>query len=1019
MHRSIRYSVLTILVVLCLGVALSGTVLKLPAFSRGAAMQDQPAALAANAADDPEREIVRGPSEDREAIVQTDRSVYAPGELIIVTGSGWDPGETVTLLLHGGPTIHLDRKVSVVADAFGNIFDNQFRQEGPEGGATFYLTATGKSSGLSTQAAFGNPSANLDQWANLPGQLSWVNGNLGASKAKYFEGDSIPYRLTFGSLSLASHTVIIEWDTTKSSKHALDYITTFNRTPALPGGSLPDPCAGVSGCGGTPTTFAIPADPQVTGAGVTPVAGSVFTLYGGTITSLSSYSYPTGTGFVGDKSARISITFTASQANPVLAWGGHISTRVDWGAANSCVTISGSPFHTRLIDLDGSGGNQDRSLSSDATIFPGKITIIKDAVPNDSQSFGFTATGGLSPTTFSLVDNGPGSTSTQVYSGISNFTTYTIGETAVSHWTLSFTNPACTVASPNGGSQSANATTGVLSISLKEGEEYTCTFTNTHNVNTPTIATTLSKSSANIGDSVHDSSTLTGATSDAGGTVTYTVYTNSTCTVGAQSAGTKTVTNHIVPDSDGVQFNSAGDFYWQAAYSGDGNNGPATSTCTEEHLVVGKNSPTIATTLSKSSANVGDSVHDSSALTGATSNAGGTVTYTVYSNTGCSLNPQDAGTKTVANGVVPDSNAITFSSAGDFYWQAAYSGDSNNNPATSTCTSEHLVVGKNSPTIATTLSKSSANIGDSVHDSSALTGATSNAGGTVTYAVYTNSSCSAGAQGAGTKTVTNGVVPDSNAITFNSAGDFYWQAAYSGDSNNNPATSTCTEEHLVVGKNSPSIATTLSKSLANIGDSVHDSSALTGATSDAGGTVTYTVYTNSSCSTGAQSAGAKTVTNGVVPDSSAITFNSAGDFYWQAVYSGDGNNNPATSTCTEEHLVVGKNSPLNSTAQSLLPNDSFTLTGATSSAGGTITFNLYSPSDDTCAGTPAFMQDLSVIGNDTYKTTNGSGCPTPGPTCVLATDEGTWRWKVVYSGDANNNGSTSDCGVESFTIKNQ
>ncbi len=90
---------------------------------------------------------------------------------------------------------------------------------------------------------------------------------------------------------------------------------------------------------------------------------------------------------------------------------------------------------------------------------------------------------------------------------------------------------------------------------------------------------------------------------------------------------------------------------------------------------------------------------------------------------------------------------------------------------------------------------------------------------------------------------------------------------------------------------------------------------------------------------------------------------------------------------------------MNSTAQSLLPNDSFTLTGATSSAGGTITFNLYSPSDDTCAGTPAFMQDLSVIGNDTYKTTNGSGCPTPGPTCVLATDEGTWRWKVVYSGE--------------------
>ena len=56
-------------------------------------------------------------------------------------------------------------------------------------------------------AAFGaNPSANLDQCANgaAPSPSNdgcdvtaadWVNGNLGASKANYFEGDSIPYRL--------------------------------------------------------------------------------------------------------------------------------------------------------------------------------------------------------------------------------------------------------------------------------------------------------------------------------------------------------------------------------------------------------------------------------------------------------------------------------------------------------------------------------------------------------------------------------------------------------------------------------------------------------------------------------------------------------------------------------------------------------------------------------------------------------------------------------------------------------
>src|SRR5262249_22292193 len=41
-----------------------------------------------------------------------------------------------------------------------------------------------------------------------------------------------------------------------------------------------------------------------------------------------------------------------------------------------------------------------------------------------------------------------------------------------------------------------------------------------------------------------------------------------------------------VPDSNGVTFNNAGTYYWQASYSGDANNGSAKSTCTEEQLTV-------------------------------------------------------------------------------------------------------------------------------------------------------------------------------------------------------------------------------------------------------------------------------------------------------------------------------------------------------------------------------------------------------------------------------------------------
>jgi hypothetical protein len=419
--------------------------------------------------------------------------------------------------------------------------------------------------------------------------------------------------------------------------------------------------------------------------------------------------------------------------------------------------------------------------------------------------------------------------------------------------------------------------------------------------------------------------------------------------------------------------------------------------------------PAISTTLSASSVNIGDPVHDSATLTGATADAGGTVTYAVYTDNACTLNARGAGTVTVTNGNVPDSNALTFDHAGTFYWQAVYSGDANNNGATSPCTSEQLVVNPNNPNISTTLSASTVNIGDPVHDSATLTGATSGAGGTVTYTVYTDSTCTQSPRGAGTVTVTNGNVPDSNALTFDHAGTFYWQAVYSGDGDNNGATSPCTSEQLVVNPNNPKISTTLSASTVNIGDPVHDSATLTGATANAGGTVTYTVYSDNTCTQSPRNAGTVTVTNGTVPDSGTLTFDHAGTFFWQAVYSGDADNTSATSPCTSEQLVVNPNNPSIVTAQHLIPNDDATISGTTQNAGGTITFNLYSPGNATCTGPADLTQTVPVSGSGTYSTTN---------TTFVASAEGTWRWQVIYSGDADNVGAASACGVERFTIAN-
>jgi hypothetical protein len=252
-----------------------------------------------------------------------------------------------------------------------------------------------------------------------------------------------------------------------------------------------------------------------------------------------------------------------------------------------------------------------------------------------------------------------------------------------------------------------------------------------------------------------------------------------------------------------MTLNRVGFFYWRAAYSGDSNNNGISSPCTalsNEQLTVIKASPSIATTLSTSSIAMGLTAYDTSTFTGLVNSDGtGTVTYSYFTNNTCtSASPVAAGTVTVpTSGVVPVSNTMTFASAGLFYWQAVYSGDSNNNGISSLCTSgtnELLTVNKASPTIATTLSASSIAMGLTAHDSSTFTGLVNSLGaGTVTYSYYTNNTCtSASPVAAGTVTVpTSGVVPISNTMTFASAGLFYWQAVYSGDSNNNGISSTC------------------------------------------------------------------------------------------------------------------------------------------------------------------------------------------------------------------------------------
>src|SRR5262249_50661762 len=150
------------------------------------------------------------------------------------------------------------------------------------------------------------------------------------------------------------------------------------------------------------------------------------------------------------------------------------------------------------------------------------------------------------------------------------------------------------------------------------------------------------------------------------------------------------------------------------------------------------------------------------------------------------------------------------------------------------------------------------------------------------------------------------------------------------------------------------LSLTVSPSPATVGGTASGTATIAGATTAAGGSVTYTVFSESTCATqltATNNPSTLTVTNGVVPASAAIAMNAAGTVYWQAVSSGDGNNNGGASPCVA--LPVAKLSPTISLSVSATKNPmragatangTASLSGATSTAGGSVTYAVYTDS---------------------------------------------------------------------------
>ena len=213
--------------------------------------------------------------------------------------------------------------------------------------------------------------------------------------------------------------------------------------------------------------------------------------------------------------------------------------------------------------------------------------------------------------------------------------------------------------------------------------------------------------------------------------------------------------------------------------------------------------------------------------------------------------------------------------------------------------------------------------GTNVTDAATLTGANAaTATGTVTYNVYSDSTCTSLVSGGSPENITTpGTLPGSQPVSLTTPGTYYWQAVYSGDSTNNGSISTCAptgsgNEVETVTAAGPT-PTTLTSSLSGGGQSgaqitvpagtaVTDSATVAGANAaTASGTVTYSVYSDSSCTNAVSTGSPKTITNpGTLPSSEPVTLTSPGTYYWQVSYSGDTLNDGSVSSCGAEKQTV-------------------------------------------------------------------------------------------------------------------
>jgi hypothetical protein len=374
-----------------------------------------------------------------------------------------------------------------------------------------------------------------------------------------------------------------------------------------------------------------------------------------------------------------------------------------------------------------------------------------------------------------------------------------------------------------------------------------------------------------------------------------------------------------------------------------------------------------------------------------------------------------------ANGTYTTTTGYAAIAAGTYEWMASFSGDGNNTATATTCGNEPVTITAQ-PTITSTAMPTGGPLGTQLQDSATMSGTSNLLGtGTITFKLYGAGNTTCTGTPVDTETVTkiasNGPFGTTSGYVANIAGTYQWVASFGGDGNNTATATTCGNEPVVVAKATPTVTTQAAPTAGTVGVKITagDTATLSGGASPSG-TVTFSLYANSSCMGTPVITGTATISGTTASYGASWTPAAPSTYDWQATYNGDSNNSAVPTACggsTEQVVIAQARTTVTTQASpttgtvgvKITAGDTATLSGGASPT-GTVTFKLYATS--TCTGTPL------LSGNGTIKGTTASYSVKWTPAVA-----GTYYWIASYLGDANNAPAAGTCRSETVVITAQ